>query len=86
MHGYPPRVQDHRLANAFVIGAAATALLKSFIDNIVISVITFFFPRGARQKSNLAIRTIVIARGTFLFDLISSIIVAVIVFIIAKRC
>ncbi len=46
---------------------------------------TFFIPGGAWQNASLTLGSIVITWGTFLADLISFIIVAFVVFIIAKK-
>ncbi|HQJ38972.1 MAG TPA: MscL family protein, partial [Methanoregulaceae archaeon] len=71
------------LAIAFIIGVAATALIKSLVDNILMPIITFFIPGGAWQTATLTLGTIVITWGKFLADLIYFIIVAFVVFIIA---
>lgn len=73
------------LAIAFIIGVAATALIKSLVDNILMPIITFFIPGGAWQEATLTIGSIVITWGKFLADLIYFIIVAFVVFIIAKK-
>ncbi|NYT17030.1 MAG: large conductance mechanosensitive channel protein MscL [Methanomicrobiales archaeon] len=73
------------LAVAFIIGVAATALIKSLVDNILMPIITFFIPGGDWQEATLVLGSIIIAWGKFLADLIYFIIVAFIVFIIAKK-
>ncbi|HON81859.1 MAG TPA: MscL family protein [Methanoregulaceae archaeon] len=73
------------LAIAFIIGVAATALVKSLVDNIVMPVITFFIPGGEWQNATLVLGSIVISWGKFLADLIYFIIVAFVVFIVAKK-
>ena len=73
------------LAIAFIIGVAATALIKSLVDNILMPIITFFIPGGAWQTASITIGSIVITWGKFLADLIYFIIVAFVVFIIAKK-
>jgi large conductance mechanosensitive channel len=73
------------LAIAFIIGVAATTLIKSLVDNILMPIITFFIPGGAWQEATLTIGSIVITWGKFLADLIYFIIVAFVVFIIAKK-
>ncbi|HNI42046.1 MAG TPA: MscL family protein [Methanoregulaceae archaeon] len=73
------------LAIAFIIGVAATALIKSLVDNILMPINTFFIPGGAWQEATLTIGSIVITWGKFLADLIYFIIVAFVVFIIAKK-
>lgn len=73
------------LAIAFIIGVAATALIKSLVDNIIMPFVTFFIPGGAWKTATAALGPIVIAWGPFLSDLIYFIIVAFIVFIVAKK-
>ena len=72
------------LAVAFIIGAAATTLVKSLVDNIVMPLITPFIPGGAWQTATWTIGHIVIGWGAFLGSLINFVIIAVIVFLIAK--
>lgn len=72
------------LAVAFIIGTAATALVKSLVDNIVMPVITPFVPGGAWQTATFTIGKIVIGWGAFLGALINFIIIAFVVFMIAK--
>jgi large conductance mechanosensitive channel len=73
------------LAIAFIIGVAATALIKSLVDNILMPIITFFIPGGEWQTASVSIGPIVITWGRFLADLIYFIIVAFAVFLIAKK-
>lgn len=72
------------LAIAFVIGAAATTLVKSIVDNIVMPLITPFVPGGAWQSAVWNIGPIVIGWGAFLSTLINFLIIAWVVFLIAK--
>lgn len=72
------------LAIAFIIGVAATALVKSFVDNIVMPIITPFIPGGQWQQATLSIGPIVIGWGAFLGSAINFIIIAIVVFIMAK--
>ena len=72
------------LAIAFIMGVAATSLIKSLVDNIIMPIITVFVPGGEWRTAKLVIGPFVISWGPFLSDLIYFIIVAFIVFIIAK--
>ena len=72
------------LAVAFIIGVAATALVKSLVDNIVMPLITPFIPGGAWQTATWKIGSIVIGWGAFLGALINFIVIALVVFLIAK--
>ncbi len=73
------------LAVAFIIGFAATALVKSLVDNIIMPLITPFIPGGAWQTATLTIGPIVLSWGAFLGSLINFLIIAWVVFIIAKK-
>jgi|SRR5271157_4493571 len=73
------------LAIAFVIGVAATALVKSFVDNIIMPIITVFVPGGAWQTATVQVGPFIFGWGPFLSDLIYFVIVALVVFIIAKK-
>jgi len=73
------------LAIAFIIGVAATALVQSFVNNIVMPIITPFIPGGEWQTATFNIGPIVISWGAFLGSLINFIIIALVVFIVAKK-
>ena len=72
------------LAVAFIIGSAATNLVSSLVNNVFMPIITFFIPGGAWQSATLKIGPIVIGWGPFLASLLNFIIIAWIVFMIAK--
>jgi len=73
------------LAIAFIMGLAANQLIMSLVNNIVMPVITFFIPGGEWQTAKLVIGSVVIGWGQFLADVIYFIIVAFVVFLIAKK-
>lgn len=72
------------LAVAFMMGVAANALIKSLVDNIMMPVITYFVADGGWEQATLTIGQIVITWGKFLSDAIYFVIVALVVFFIAK--
>lgn len=72
------------LAVAFIIGTALTALVKSLVDNIVMPVVTFMLPKGDWMTATLDIGPIKIVWGAFLAALINFLIIAFVVFLIAK--
>jgi len=74
----------HALAIAFIIGIAANQLIKSLVDNILMPVLTAFIPNGAWQEANFAFGPVVLSWGKFLGDLIYFLIIALVVFMIAK--
>ena len=73
------------LAIAFIMGIASTALIKSFVDNIIMPLITPFIPGGAWRTATLELGPVVISWGPFLAELINFIIIAFVVFLIAKK-
>ena len=72
------------LAIALIMGIASTAFIKSFVDNIVMPIITPFIPGGAWKTATLEIGPIVLSWGAFLGELINFIVIAFVVFIVAK--
>ncbi|MFA5358161.1 MAG: MscL family protein [archaeon] len=72
------------LAVAFIIGVAATSLIKSLVDNIVMPSITAFIPGGAWKTATIVLGPIVLGVGAFAGDLLNFVIIAFVVFIIAK--
>ncbi|NCS71146.1 MAG: large conductance mechanosensitive channel protein MscL, partial [Candidatus Aenigmarchaeota archaeon] len=65
-------------------GAALTALVTSLVNDIVMPVITPFIPGGAWQTATLALGSIVIKWGSFLGAVINFVVIAIVVFMIAK--
>jgi large conductance mechanosensitive channel len=72
------------LAVAFIIGVAVTALVQSFVNNVIMPVITPFIPEGQWQQAVWELGPIVIGWGAFLSALLNFIIIAFVVFMIAK--
>ncbi|MBN1501977.1 MscL family protein [Candidatus Woesearchaeota archaeon] len=73
------------LAIAFVMGVAATGLVKSLVDNIIMPVITPFIPGGAWKTATIELGPVVFGIGPFIGELINFIIIALVVFLIAKK-
>jgi large conductance mechanosensitive channel len=73
------------LAIAFIIGVAASALVKSFVDNLIMPIIAVIIPGGDWKIATAHIGPFVFGWGAFLSDLIYFIIVALVVFIVAKK-
>ena len=72
------------LAIALIIGLAITTLIKSFVDNLVMPIITFFIPGGAWQTATFNFGPIVIGWGALLGAIINFLVIALVVFLIAK--
>ncbi|MCX6709631.1 MAG: MscL family protein [Candidatus Woesearchaeota archaeon] len=72
------------LAIAFIMGIAVTALVQSLVANIIMPVVTPFIPGGAWQTATFKMGSIVISWGAFLGALINFVIIALVVFMLAK--
>jgi large conductance mechanosensitive channel len=72
------------LAVAFIMGVAATALIQSLVNNVIMPIITPFIPGGAWQTATFNLGHIVISWGAFLGAVINFIVIAFVVFLIAK--
>ncbi len=73
------------LAIAFVIGVAVTALIKSFVDNIIMPFITPFIAGGAWETATFTLGPVILRWGAFVSSLLNFIIIAFVVFMIAKK-
>jgi large conductance mechanosensitive channel len=87
LHEFKDFIKEYKiipLAVAFIMGITATSLIQSLVNNIIMPIITPFVPGGAWQTATLKIGPIVIGWGAFLGTLINFIIIAFVVFLIAK--
>jgi large conductance mechanosensitive channel len=72
------------LAVAFIMAIAITALVQSLVKDIIMPVITPFIPGGGWQTATLTVGPIVLSWGSFLNNLINFLILAFVIFLIAK--
>jgi large conductance mechanosensitive channel len=72
------------LAVAFIIGLAATSLIQSLVNNIVMPLITPFIPNGAWQNFAIYLGPIVLRIGAFFGAVINFLVIALVVFLIAR--
>lgn len=72
------------LAVAFIIGTALTVLVQSLVNDIVMPIVTPFIPGGAWREATVALGPIVLRVGSFIGALVNFIIIAIVVFMIAK--
>jgi len=87
-HEFKEFLQEYKvigLAVAFIIAVAATALIQALVNNIIMPLITPFIPGGAWQTATFHMGPIVIGWGAFLGAVINFVIIAFVVFIIAKK-
>lgn len=72
------------LAVALIIGLASVALINSVVNNLIMPIITPFVPGGEWQSATFSIGPIVIGWGALLGSIINFVIIAFVVFLIAK--
>ena len=72
------------LAIALVIGLASVALVNAVVNDLVMPVITSFIPGGAWQTATLALGPIVISWGHLVGAIINFLVIAFVVFLVAK--
>jgi large conductance mechanosensitive channel len=72
------------LAIAFIMGVASTAVIKSLVDNIIMGFITPLLPAGDWRTALFQIGPFKFGLGAFLGDLINFIIIAFVIFLVAK--
>jgi large conductance mechanosensitive channel len=88
LHEFKEFLQEYKvigLAVAFIIAVASTALIQSLVNNVIMPIITPFIPGGGWQTATFHIGPIVIGWGAFLGAVINFVIIAFVVFIIAKK-
>jgi large conductance mechanosensitive channel len=73
------------LAMAFVMGAASNELVKSIVDNMVMPVIEPLMAGVAWEEATVKLGPIVLRLGAFVADLLHFLVLAFVVFLIAKK-
>jgi large conductance mechanosensitive channel len=87
LHEFKEFLKEYKvvpLAIAFIMGVAATALIQSVVNNLIMPLITPFIPGGAWQTAVLKLGPIVIGWGALVGAIINFVIIAFVVFMIAK--
>ncbi len=72
------------LAVAFVMGAAATALVNAVVKDLIMPIVAVLVPGGDWQKAMLQIGPVNFGAGDFVGAVINFVIIAVVVFLIVK--
>ena len=72
------------LAIAFVIGLAATTLVTAIVNDLIMPIVGILVPGGDWQKSVWKLGTIMFKWGDLLSALLNFVIIAIVVFLIAK--
>ncbi len=73
------------LAIAFIIGGAASRLVSSLVNDILMPIISFFIPGGAWRETPLIIGPIRLMVGSFAGAILDFLIIAVVVFFLMKQ-
>ena len=72
------------LAIAFIMGSAVVVLVQSLVNDIIMPVVTPLIPGGDYKTATFALGPILIKWGSFLSALINFIIIAFVIFMLAK--
>jgi len=72
------------LAIAFIMGIAVTDLVKSLVNDIIMPLVNPFIPTESWKEATLTIGEVVVKWGSFLSSLVYFLILALVVFAIAK--
>jgi large conductance mechanosensitive channel len=72
------------LAIAFIMGAAATALVTSLVNDMIMPVIGVLIPGGDWKNSTLTAGPVKFAVGSFVSQVINFVIIAFVIFLIVK--
>ncbi|MBR9691558.1 large conductance mechanosensitive channel protein MscL [Candidatus Woesearchaeota archaeon] len=73
------------MAIAFVMGAATKDLVKSLVNDLVMPLLVPVIPGEAWQEATFTLGPIILRWGSFLSALINFVILALVVFFIAKK-
>lgn len=73
------------IAIGIVMGLATVALVNSLVSKIIMPIITPFIPGGAWETATWVIGPVVISWGAFLGAVINFVVIAFVVFLIAKK-
>jgi large conductance mechanosensitive channel len=72
------------LAVAFVMGTAITALVTAIVNSLIMPIIKVVLPGGEWQTSTLAVGPVEFGIGMFMAAAINFVIIAFVVFLMAK--
>lgn len=73
------------LAIAFVMGTASTALVNSLVKDIIMPFFNPFLAHGTWREAVLTMGPIHLAYGSFIAEMINFVIIALVIFIAAKK-
>ena len=73
------------IAVGIVMGLATVALVNSLVSNIIMPIIAPLIPGGGWETATLVLGPVILSWGAFLAALINFVIIAFVVFLIAKK-
>ena len=73
------------LAVAFIMGSASNSLVKSLVDDIIMPFVNPIFTKTAWKEAVVALGPIQLKLGSFVSELLHFLILAFIIFFIAKK-
>ena len=73
------------LAIAFIIGGAASRLVSSLVNDILMPIILFFVPGGAWRDTKLVMGPIILSVGSFAGAILDFLIIAFVVYVLMKQ-
>jgi len=73
------------LAIAFIIGGAASRLVSSLVNDILMPIILFFVPGGTWRDTKLVIGPIILSVGSFAGAILDFLIIAFVVYVLMKQ-
>jgi len=73
------------LAIGFVMGSASTNLVKSLVDDIVMPILSPILSGDGWKEATLDIGKVHMAYGSFLAELLNFLILALVIFFVAKK-
>lgn len=72
------------LAIAFIMGVAATSLVKSLVDNLIMPFVGVLTPSGEWKTAVLSLGPVQLGIGPFVAECINFVVIALVVFMIAR--
>lgn len=72
------------LAIAFIMGVAATSLIQSLVNDIIMPVVGVLIPGGDWKTATLSVGPVKFGVGSFIGQIINFVIIAFVIFAIAK--
>ncbi|HEX4104539.1 MAG TPA: MscL family protein [Candidatus Paceibacterota bacterium] len=73
------------LAVAFIVGEATSGLVSSFVKDIFLPIVAPLLSIESWETATISIGPITIAYGTFVADMINFIILALLIFLVARK-